>query len=105
MSSSALTAAERGRLRPSVDVPALERLLGAVPREARAAVFLSFVRELTPADLMAAGVWSADDLAITPDGTEIDATAELPPPSVDLRVQIDDPDLAALWALVEPRRQ
>lgn len=104
MNSLVLSAAERSRLRPSVDVHALEHLLKAVPSGARLATFLAFVRDLTPADLVAAGVWSADDIAGPLDRIEVDTAAEMAPPSVDLQVHIDDPDVAALWALVEPRR-
>ena len=51
-----LTAAQRGRLRPTVDVSALERFLAAVPRESRQFYFLACTQAVTNAELQAVGI-------------------------------------------------
>jgi len=51
-----LTAAQRGRLRPTVDVGALERFLAVVPRESRQFYFLACTQTVTNAELQAVGI-------------------------------------------------
>lgn len=51
-----LTAAQRGRLRPTVDVRALERFLAIVPRESRRFYFLACTQGVTNAELKAVGI-------------------------------------------------
>ena len=51
-----LTAAERGRLRPTVDVRALERFLAVVPTESRQFYFLACTQAVTNAELEAVGI-------------------------------------------------
>lgn len=51
-----LTAAQRGRLRPTVDVTALERFLAVVPTEARQFYFLACTQAVTKAELEAVGI-------------------------------------------------
>jgi hypothetical protein len=51
-----LTPAERGRLRPTVDVSALERFLAVVPTEARRFYFLACTQAVTKAELEAVGI-------------------------------------------------
>jgi hypothetical protein len=51
-----LTAAQRGRLRPTVDVRALERFLAVVPRESRRFYFLACTQGVTNAELKAVGI-------------------------------------------------
>jgi len=51
-----LTAAQRGRLRPTVDVRALERFLAVVPRETRRFYFLACTQGVTNAELKAVGI-------------------------------------------------
>jgi hypothetical protein len=86
-----LTAEQRTRLRPTIDVTALERLLAALPPESRLPVILACVRMPTRAELTEIGFEVPDTSAL----------ALLPPASFDMAVRIDDPALAALWAAVE----
>src|SRR5512145_656214 len=51
-----LTAAQRGRLRPTVDVHALERFLAVVPTESRQFYFLACTQAVTNAELEAVGI-------------------------------------------------
>ncbi|HJS44027.1 MAG TPA: hypothetical protein VJ755_11190 [Gemmatimonadales bacterium] len=51
-----LTAAQRGRLRPTVDVRALERFLAVVPTESRQFYFLACTQAVTNAELEAVGI-------------------------------------------------
>ena len=51
-----LTPAQRGRLRPTVDVRALERFLAVVPTESRQFYFLACTQAVTNAELEAVGI-------------------------------------------------
>jgi hypothetical protein len=104
MVSAHLTPEQRARLRPSVDVAALERLLAAVPPESRLAVVTACVRTPTREDLLALG-FDVPDLTEAPAlmlGEQPDLRF-LPEASYDAILHFDDPVLAALWAAVEPQ--
>lgn len=121
-STSPLTPEWRTRLRRSVDVPALERLLVYLPAAGRPVMILSFCEDPTPAEaldaLRSSGVSDAEC-------EELRRFAEyepLPPhvahpendpdphwtaPASHLIFQVQppaDPELRALWEAVEPRR-
>jgi len=95
-----LTAAQRGRLRPTVDVTALERFLAVVPTETRQFYFLACTQAVTNAELEAVGI--------------------IPPPPTTGRRQhkraqgghihfvlhhVPDPKLDRLWQKVERSEQ
>jgi hypothetical protein len=119
-----LTATERERLRPSVNVAALERWLAATHGEMRRAIIAHFADEVTDEDLIAvrrAAGASEDELAAL---SAIDDDAGLPPmmhepspgassdalkvrfiPSWQPIVAVIRPDdlaLCALWDAIEP---
>ena len=112
-----LTSAERGRLRPTVDVSALERFLAAIPSEVRpgvqSAVVLHFSRAVTKADirdfLIAVG---NDDTAAAVDRAIGTKPAAEPGPVADEPVAPkselfsmeppESPRLRALWDAIEP---
>jgi hypothetical protein len=129
MAESALTSAERGRLRSTVDVSALERFLAEIPEEVRpgvqSAVVLHFSRVVTKADirdfLTAVGSDDAAEamgraIAAGPDDLpkpEIhppagpDALAFQPIPTSDQIFTMEPPKgprLRALWDAIEPQR-
>jgi hypothetical protein len=93
-----LTAAQRGRLRPSVDVRALERFLAVVPRETRQFYFLACTQTVTNAELEAVGI-------IPPPPTqEPPPVAAATPRSTHLHfvlLHVPDPELDRLWQKVE----
>lgn len=123
-----LTAAERQRLRPSVNIPALERFLAAAPETPRGALIAHFAIEVTPDDLLAfmrgiqvAGEASAaevDEYERTmrepspdpaPDGSARAAASSgvryVPVPHSQYVLRFDppaDPELRALWDAIEP---
>jgi hypothetical protein len=123
MVTPALTPAERARLRPTVDVDALERFLAEIPEEVRpgvqSAVVLHFSRAVTKADirdfLSAVGnddAAAAVDRAISAEppspashpATEPDGPAyELIPTTEQLFTMEppDSPRLRALWDAIE----
>jgi hypothetical protein len=116
MAESALTSAERGRLRPTVDVTALERFLAAIPEEVRpgvqSAVVLHFSRAVTKADirdfLLAVGnddTAAAVDRAIaTQPAAEPDPVSTQPnSPKSELFTMEPptSPRLRALWDAIE----
>jgi hypothetical protein len=113
----ALSPAERARLRPSVDVSALERFLGEIPEEVRpgvkSAVVLHFSRAVTMADmrdfLLAVG---NDDTAAAVDRAIATRPAQEPGPTADEAIPPkkfsmeppESPELRALWDAIEPQR-
>jgi hypothetical protein len=105
MDRTFLTPERRRRLRPAVDVAALERLLAAVPVEAHAGIVLACLAAVTPADLREAGLDGNDQVPAaavrsgSPGGLSF-----VPVAHTDFIVQFDDPHLASLWAAVEPIR-
>ncbi len=115
----ALTPAERARLRPSVDVNALERFLAEIPEEVRpgvqSAVVLHFSRAVTMADvrdfLNAVG---NDDAAAAVDRAIATRPAVEPGPGVHEPIPPkselftmeppESPRLRALWDAIEPQQ-
>jgi hypothetical protein len=87
MEAPQLRPEDRTRLRPTVDAAALERLLAAVPSEARSAIVLACLAEPSAADRTAAGV---DPIK--------------PGAESSFSFRFEDPELTALWRAVEPRR-
>jgi hypothetical protein len=119
MAESALTPAERARLRPTVDVDALERFLAEIPREVRvgvqSAVVLHFSRTVTKADirdfLLAVGnddTAAAVDRAITtrPVVEPGPGSQEPDPPRSEVFTMEPPkgPRLRALWDAIEPEQ-
>jgi hypothetical protein len=129
MAEPALTAAERARLRGSVDVSALERFLAAIPAEVRPGVqraaVLHFSRDVTMADIRdfftAVGSDDAAEamgraIAAEPDDLpkpEIHpparpgALAFQPIPTTDQIFTMEPPKgprLRALWDAIEPQQ-
>ena len=117
-----VTPEQRSRLRRSVDVPALERLLAYLPATERAVMFLSFCDDPTAAEALNALTASGADLTELEDLRRFAEYAPLPPhlahpendpdpnwtaPAWQLIFQVqppDNPELRALWEAVEPRR-
>jgi hypothetical protein len=121
-----LSEAERARLRPSVDVAALERWLAATNDDIRIAIVAHFATEITADDLRAVGKVvgaTTEDLALW--DAAMEAPLELgplhvpgpdaPPNAVSFRSvpmaqpvlwiePPDDPALASLWSAIEPSR-
>lgn len=102
MESSFLTPEQRARLRPSVDVAALERLLAAVPAEARLGLVVACFAEITPEELREVGAEVPDNAAETRPASHRGRPAHLPPQHSDFMIEFDDPHLARLWDEVEP---
>jgi hypothetical protein len=115
-----LTYEQRARLRPSVDAPALERLLDRLPAAAeRQLMLLSFYMEPTAAEALdalgSAGVDDAEleDLRALANHTplpphlahpenDVDPDWVAPTHTVNLAVEApEDPELRALWKAVE----
>ena len=106
-----LTAAERGRLRPSVDVRALERFLAAVPRESRQFYFLACTQTVTNAELEAVGIIppplpAPSAAAVTPAATRRGqhgkrARLASAPHMYFILHHVPDPELDRLWHEVE----
>jgi hypothetical protein len=112
-----LSAAERARLRPTVDVDALERFLAEIPEEVRpgvqSAVVLHFSRTVTMADvrdfLIAVG---NDDTAAAVDRAIAMKPAKEPAPTNEegkaAKSELfsmeppESPRLRALWDAIEP---
>jgi hypothetical protein len=129
MAGSALTSAERDRLRPTVDVSALERFLAEIPEEVRAgvqsAVVLHFSRAVTKADIrdflravgnddaaeavqrgIAAGPGDIPEPELHPP-SQPDALAFEPIPTTQQIFTMEPPTsprLRALWDAIEPRQ-
>lgn len=119
MAGSALTPAECARLRPTVDVGALERFLAEIPEEVRAgvqsAVVLHFSRAVTMADirdfLLAVGnddTAAAVDRAIaTQPAVEPGPVSEEPNSPKSELFSMEPPTsprLRALWDAIEPEQ-
>ena len=102
-----LTAYERARLRPGVDLGAIERFLATDGGETRRIAIAYFARAVLVEDLAVLdpelqAMWaeaSPEDLAVfvEPDGRRF-----RPEVSWDLQVRVDEPARAALWAAIEP---
>ena len=123
-----LTPTERGRLRPSVDPVALERLIAASGGEARRALVVHFAGEVTVDDVRAAlaEMGADDDLAEIERALELAASEPTEPPrlvepapnvpgavahmtipTTNSILQVEppeDPVLRTLWENVEPSR-
>jgi len=102
-----LSGNERAKLRPTVDVAALERLLGHLPGEARAALLLACAAEVDEDDLAALG-FAPEPPPEPPEPPEprpgdSRRVAFLPAQASDFIVAFDDPELQRLWEAVEPR--
>lgn len=129
MAESSLTPAERARLRPTVDVSALERFLVAIPEEVRPgvrhAVVLHFSRDVTMADIRDFFVAVGNDDAVEAMGRAIaaepadhpkpeahpssqpGALAFQPIPTTDQIFSMEPPTsprLRALWDAIEPQQ-
>jgi len=125
-----LTAAERARLRPTVDAEAFERFLAAIPDEVRPGVkraaVLHFSRVVTMADIRdflsdvgrddAAAAVDRAIVARPPEradapprarpAPEPDAVADAPTPPADRLFSMEppaSPRLRALWDAIEPQ--
>ena len=102
-----LTAAQRGRLRPTVDVGALERFLAAVPRESRQFYFLACTQAVTNAELEAVGIIppppAAPDVPAAPPRGQHGKRARLSSARHMHFVlhHVPDPELDRLWQEVE----
>jgi hypothetical protein len=113
-----LTPAERARLRPTVDVSALERFLAEIPEEVRpgvqSAVVLHFSRTVTMADirdfLRAVGnddTAAAMDRAIATQPAKEPGIPDEPIPAksdVFTMEPPQSPQLRALWDAIEPQQ-
>jgi hypothetical protein len=112
-----LTPAERARLRPSVDVSALERFLAEIPDDVRpgvqTAVVLHFSRNVTMADIRDfLNAMGSDDAADAVDRAIATKAPEKPPPVADgpeaPRNELftmeapKSPRLRELWNAIEP---
>jgi hypothetical protein len=118
-SSTSLTPEERGRLRPGLNLVALERLLAAVPPHLRAITLLHFYELPTASEalhaLEASGVEEyefqelralAEHVPLPPhlSHSENDPDPDWVPPVHSVQLSIDPPDdaeLRALWEAVE----
>jgi hypothetical protein len=119
MGKPALSASERARLRPTVDVDALERFLAEIPDEVRpgvqSAVVLHFSQTVTMSDirdfLNAVG---SDDAAAAVDraiatrpAIEPGRTTDVPKPTKQEAFSMEPPAtprLRALWDAIEPEQ-
>ena len=108
-----LTPAQRERLRPTVDVEALERFLAAAPRESRRLFYLVCVRSVTDDELRSVSITpppfpgaapaAPPRRVVLPDGREGRRLSIQPTRQAHLKIDhLDDPDLDRLWQLVEP---
>ncbi len=108
-----LTDQERERLRPRIDVGALERFLAAVPQKSRRVYFLACARNVTDNELKAIGIVvppvpqgppPAPPVPMTlPDGRQGWRVQFLPARNTHLALRhVADPDLDRLWEQVEP---
>ena|SRR5207248_1455943 len=108
-----LTDEERVRLRSTVDVRALERVLSAVPEDSRQLLFLACAWNVTDAELIALGL-EVPPRAIEPpstptvpvtlaNGREVQRLGFLPTRNTHLVLHhLPDPELDHLWQQVEP---
>lgn len=117
-----LTPAQRVRLRRTVNVPALERLLARLSAKARPLVFLGFCEDPTPSEALAAlgaadsseaeleeARWFLEYTPLPPHlaHEENDPDPNWTAPALNMVFQVqppDDPELRALWEAVEPGR-
>ena len=98
-----LTNEERDRLRPTVDVGALERFLAVVPTETRRFYFLACAQAVTDAELEAVGIDSPPPPAESEGARPVAATKEaLPTRHMHFVLHhVPDPELDRLWQKVE----
>jgi hypothetical protein len=108
-----LSAEERDRLRPTVDVGALERFLAVAPRELRQFYFLACANSVTDTELTTLGIElpplpsappPEPSIAITlPDGRQARRVSFRPARNVHFILHhVPDPELDRLWQDVEP---
>lgn len=106
-----LTAAQRGRLRPTVDVRALERFLAVVPTESRQFYFLACTQAVTNAELEAVGIIPPPAPAAEPGvqptrrGQHKRAHVASPRHIHFVLHHVPDPKLDRLWQKVERSEQ
>lgn len=115
----ALTPAERARLRPTVDVGALERFLAEIPEDVRpgvkSAVVLHFSRTVTMAELrdFLLAVGNGDTAAVVDRAIAMQPVKEpgvapdepIPPKSDVFTMEPPkSPRLRALWDAIEPQQ-
>jgi hypothetical protein len=107
-----LSEEDRAKLRPSVNAPVLERVLGEVPEEMRRVLLVSCFRNPGDADLLSIGIKvpslpeapapRPSERVILPDGREGRRLPFLPARNIHLKIQhLEDPKLDALWQQVE----
>jgi hypothetical protein len=112
-----LTAAERARLRPTVDAEAFERFLAEIPDDVRPGVqraaVLHFSRGVSMADIRDFLSAVGNDDAAAAVGRAVDADAQATP-AADTETPVapadrlftmeppDSPDLRVLWDAIEP---
>ncbi|HWC75501.1 MAG TPA: hypothetical protein VG454_16355 [Gemmatimonadales bacterium] len=102
-----LTAAQRGRLRPTIDVRALERFLAVVPRESRRFYFLACTQTVTNAELEAVGIIppppdAPGEPATTPRAQRGKRSVRAPAQPIHFVLHhVPDPELDRLWQEVE----
>lgn len=105
MLSPLLTNDECARLRSTVNVPALERLLAALPPDQRPPVFWACAVTLTAAEMERVGLGPVDGTVSAHDPLVLgrqDRPRYLPFARADFQLEFADAGLAALWAAVEP---
>ena len=113
---------DRARLRPSVDVAALERLIAQQPLSARSLTLLAFYAQPTAGEVLTALLAAGADEGALSTLRAFAAYAPVPPHlahpendpdptwmapvwAVDLAAELpEEPRLRALWEAVEPKR-
>ena len=101
MDSPILSPQQRARLRPSVDVEALERLLAALPEAARPQAVLACVADLTVEELAALPGFPGAPACAAGGGPPSGTSA----PRTSLAIAFKAPHLQRLWEAVEPPTQ
>jgi hypothetical protein len=103
MDSPILTPEQRVRLRPTVDVAALERLLAVVPAETRASVLVACSAAPTLDEISALPGFPGGPHAAPACATGDRTSAGQPPRDATLAIAFKDPALQRLWQDVERR--
>ena len=112
-SSRQLTPQERKRLRGTINVPVLERLLSLAPANARALILLLCSKNVSDSEIKAAGFQISSSISkptfklpsdsrIRSEQKEGSAVPIEPVKQIHLSFKFEDPDLQALWERVEP---